>query len=789
MSLVPLHQLSMRIRYGWRAAIGARCGPFHIAALVAAVLLAAASITTSVHAQTAQFSFQPQQCGFIVQLPNNPVASATLPGRSGLQMEVTNRWVNNFGYRPIHITVTSPKPTTADHVVTIRLHVATWNWGKGSVVVEQDIVMPKGSMSVQAVIASPHFPSNNRYWWDVWVDDVKDRSLCVDESTGWQFSSNSYSSANTTRKFLILDVPANSYRITGPGPDLFEALALTPLDLPERWIEYTCFDAIALSPSELQTLADIRPKALRAISRWVRSGGQLWISPVGSKWQKLSEVERLLEMSPESDEETNDGTSDADVAARGWRPIMMERAIDTNEGVLFLHLPSQRTELVEDQATIALRRRDPNWIVTHEAHSPIANDDEPQAGDEVEPQDSGKWYVQRQHGLGYVRIFRRTWDPVGFGFSWRMLMGTGPPDPSAPPTPLSMALETTKNWEARHGMTPESANLDFANLLVPGVGQAPVTEFRVLITAFVVLIGPLNYWYFKRTHRLHMLVLTVPAVAAALTVGLFAYALASDGLGTKVRVRSLMTLDGQTGEAACWARLSYYAGLAPSQGLVMPDDLVIYPILPVWHEAGGPSSRGAERQMTWTNDEGHYAQGWLRSRIPTQYLSVRARKSPCQLQLRSTGERLIATNKLRTNIQFMAAIDDSDKYFSGQDIADGVTVALQPIDRAKFLLQLRKLVMDAEPEMPPELADDFSPFFAWQRSQYQYRFGTDSGTARLNESILDTTIHSLSGLNERELFELPPRSYVAITDTGPEVVTGVADAVEEESFHVVIGNW
>ena len=35
-------------------------------------------------------------------------------------------------------------------------------------------------------------------------------------------------------------------------------------------------------------------------------------------------------------------------------------------------------------------------------------------------------------------------------------------------------------------MTPDDANLDFAKLLVPGVGLAPVTEFRVLITLFVL---------------------------------------------------------------------------------------------------------------------------------------------------------------------------------------------------------------------------------------------------------------------------------------------------------------
>ena len=126
------------------------------------------------------------------------------------------------------------------------------------------------------------------------------------------------------------------------------------------------------------------------------------------------------------------------------------------------------------------------------------------------------------------------------------------------PRSLSYGLRRVQRWDSRHGLTPDSANVEFAKLLVPGVGLAPVTEFRVLITLFVLLIGPINYWLLKRAKRLHLMVLTVPAAALVTTLALFGYAILADGFDTRVRAQSFTTLDQRTGEAACWARLSYY---------------------------------------------------------------------------------------------------------------------------------------------------------------------------------------------------------------------------------------
>ena len=43
--------------------------------------------------------------------------------------------------------------------------------------------------------------------------------------------------------------------------------------------------------------------------------------------------------------------------------------------------------------------------------------------------------------------------------------------------------------------------------------------------------------------------------------------------------------------------------------------------------------------------------------------------------------------------------------------------------------------------------------------------------------------------NGRPPLELPACSYVAVTTHGPEIETGIPSAVEDTSFHVVVGRY
>src|SRR4029077_10500698 len=118
----------------------------------------------------------------------------------------------------------------------------------------------------------------------------------------------------------------------------------------------------------------------------------------------------------------------------------------------------------------------------------------------------------------------------------------------------------------RFGNKPDEYNKEFNNWLIPGVGVAPVGEFQFLISLFVLAIGPLNYWWFKKQKKLPFVLVTVPAAAAAVTLLLPSFGVLADGLGARVRARSLTMLDQTAGESATWTRMSYYSGIDPRDG-------------------------------------------------------------------------------------------------------------------------------------------------------------------------------------------------------------------------------
>src|SRR5262249_25775785 len=109
------------------------------------------------------------------------------------------------------------------------------------------------------------------------------------------------------------------------------------------------------------------------------------------------------------------------------------------------------------------------------------------------------------------------------------------------------------SWHLRHGVSLTRPNNEFWNFLIPGVGRAPITAFLLLITVFMLAIGPINYYVLRRRGRLMLLLLTVPAAAAIVTVALIFYAIVADGLGTRVRVRSFTTIDQGRQQAVSWS--------------------------------------------------------------------------------------------------------------------------------------------------------------------------------------------------------------------------------------------
>ncbi|HEX5470668.1 MAG TPA: hypothetical protein VFW73_02220 [Lacipirellulaceae bacterium] len=730
--------------------------------------------------------------GHFIVMPTGRKASR----RSGLFLFLDTRWVDGYGYRPIEVTISAPKPTKASHEITVQLH---WGW-TSDIAVEQEFELPPGAAQASTKVAMPIYEQSvHCFWWTVWVDGVKDRDLSIDKDDAVR----TWGLSNVSRSNFSVLVPGDesSHRTLFRSSAMdFEVLSLKLADFPRRWINYTSFDVVSLSTSELQSLAKSNPPALEAMERWVRAGGQLWVTDVGTQLRELPQVSKLLNVSDaivgtgtktgatKTSNKSGDKTDGLPIdssAEIGWRPAQNHRGMRAGQPHGFTDRSTGQTRWVVDPKVIAELERDPNFAPA----SPTG-----QPGDENSPRwwaaDSSQWFVEQPIGFGRVRAFRGSNDAAHLAHNGPIPMpgaaiNAGQNDPI--PRALAMALRSTRQWEARHGILPDSGNPEFAKLLVPGVGLAPVTEFQILITLFVLVIGPFNYWILKRYKRLQLLVITVPLAAVVTTVALFAYAIVSDGFATRVRVRSFTTLDHRTGEAATWARLSYYSGLAPGQGLTMPADVALYPILPSW---SGESLDN--RELVWNGDKQRLTRGWLNSRTPTQYLSLRSRSTSNRLDVKAGNGKMRVTNRLGTSIESLIALDESGKFFVGEQLANGSSATLQRVARDEAVKRIVELVRNNELEAPTALADSDRDFLGRHRRGAQAIFGRyrpPLNEDRTNEDLASRALSDLAGLNGQPALDLPPRSYVAITSTGPEVETGVPDARQVASFHVVVGQW
>ena len=220
----------------------------------------------------------------------------------------------------------------------------------------------------------------------------------------------------------------------------------------------------------------------------------------------------------------------------------------------------------------------------------------------------------------------------------------------------------------------------------------------------------------------------------------------------------------------------------------MPADVAVYPILPNW----GSEDAGIDRTVVWDADQELLTRGWLTSRTPTQYLMVRSRKTPHRLDVTSGSGKMQVVNRLGTRIEWLLALDDSGKFLSGDGLASESRVALAPISRDDAVKRIVQLMRDNEPEKPVELSGSERDFFgrsgrSTRRIYSRYRPQGNDG--QLNENLASRALSDLAGMSGRPALELPARSYVAVTETGPEVETGISYAKEEASFHVVVGNW
>ncbi len=669
--------------------------------------------------------------GGLIELPFSPPGKVVYSKQAGMRLQIDTRWVGEHGYRPVKYTFSLPRPTQADIQLTLRFFAGRGAVENSVIIVEQDFELPAGRTSASFSLSVPEYQEWRFVGAETWVDGVKDQELSLEFAQhpqsniargGYNFAAmllNRDSSMPVTQ--LLSDVRGAPADVYPWNNDL----------IPEKWIDYSSFDVVITNIAELKAIQKRSPQRLVELLHWIRSGGNLWFMDAGRSYQRIPQIESLLDIP--SDEDAATITAE-ELLKRGWR---------------FPKVDNPGTDAVEKLSQLL-------------GPVPEARDEPTENSQAEYPSDSREWFASRLFGMGTVTAFmgNRTRREDIDETSWAITQSL---------------LADRLSWVGRHGNDPDEGNDNFNDWLIPDVGTAPVTPFQVLLSLFVLGIGPVNYFLLNRREQLPLLLITVPAAAFATILMLLVYSFMSDGFGARVRVRSFTFLDQRSQTAACWARLSYFAGIAPAEGLTMPADTLVYPILPPSRTGNRRMIRKyaqQKRELHWNGAE-KLVEGWLSSRTPTQYLTIASRLSPRQIAFESVVEGLQATNRLGVDIRTLLVVDAEGKIYLAENLPADESRLLPQSTQVQAMMQLRSQFSENEPQFPPGTMESL----------------TVEGNIRsfpFSQNLMET---QLSAISSAVFQGWSPRTFIAVTDHGMDLSLGLEEISESASFHVVRGQW
>lgn len=735
--------------------------------------------------------------GALVRMPTQTVTSTgpTYSVQTGLALEVDTRWFDAGGYRPVLLRVSTATAVGNPRTVEVTLSLAESSGrglsGEPGLVVTGSVTLPEGATEAEATLLCPGVSEWRFAWWDVTVDSQTDPRLSVPRGGAIPIATNPQpvslrklnpQAAGANPPSRARDGDVKFFRRLS-GPTLNDVVAPFQAD----WLAYTGADIVAVDLSELKTLAQSSPIELTALRQWILAGGTLWVERSGASKARFDTIDDLLAIkawrfqaidSERAEEPQAPGPTSTPTAEEAETAIQVDPSIKTTDGKETPNLG--RTRTVHDI------EGHPGWghaLLSEEAKGAAEVTKQLQDGEpsnavqrlRAGTTDTSGWYAQRDVGFGRVLAFRRT----------------------ALETPIALALGgareatqqwTQRSWGPRHGFLPTEPSPAFGNLLIPGVGVAPVNEFQILITLFVLAIGPLNYWLLWRRQQLQLLVLTTPLCALAVTLGLFAYSAVADGFDVKARIRGLTLLDQKTQEAATWSRISHYAAMSPEQLPSLPDDTVIYPIRPVWESA--IAAAPASRKIEWNQDQATLVSGWIPSRTTVQHLAIRCRETSAKLVIRGKSDGGEVSNQLGAKIDVLLVCDREGAWGRANEIDAGSTATLTAVTRSEALKDFRLVAIANQPEFPVGAGKAVEQTLErLGNSRGMRRLQRNLSLASLTDNLLNQQIGTFSGLSGGRGLDVPPRTYLAVTSQAVETPLGWDTVQEIGSFHVIVGRY
>ncbi len=523
-----------------------------------------------------------------------------------------------------------------------------------------------------------------------------------------------------------------------------------PLMLPESWIDYSGLDLVAVP---LGTFSKLDNEHRSAILKWVHCGGTLIVYEVGKPAAESAELTRLLAL--------NEFSS----VSPEWTPANLKRrqkinVVKTDEYGNVIHEAVHATVEGAVIVDVDLDEAAAAGAMTQETVDALRKQNSEASKVTFTWPDDEQTFVSRQLMLGHVFAFQDNPFP-GSAHDWSWFLKSVPSD--------------RQTWTKRHGISARVGSDEFLEFLIPSVRGVPVIAFLLLITLFTIVIGPLNYLWLWKKRRLYLLVLTIPLLALATSLGLFTYSAIAHGFSTKSRARTMTFIDQKSNTAVSIGRVALFAGLSPRGGMRFSPETAVYPI---WPENTGFDSGTVD----WT-DQQNLASGWLRSRTRTQFLTMSHSDERGRLTVKETGgDTLEVMNGLEWGLEALVVADKAGRLFYGKSIPAGASSQLS-LMTAENQLEFRGLV-SVFPLARPKANRDSGGMFDWNYTPY-YGYG------QTNRSSYSTNMAEQRLGTFRQLTtagkDFEPATYAAVVSENPGVEMGVEKTRPQASLHMLQG--
>jgi hypothetical protein len=206
------------------------------------------------------------------------------------------------------------------------------------------------------------------------------------------------------------------------------------------------------------------------------------------------------------------------------------------------------------------------------------------------------------------------------------------------------------------------------------------------------------------------------------------------------------------------------------------------------------------KKTVWENDQ-RLVEGWLKSRTPTQYLTIRSHPTSIRLNvIRSSDPAVPPTveNKLGVRIADLAICDDKGQFYFIENLDPDARKQTRKCKAEEIQAWCGKIASYNRPEFLPEMDPNMVNMNSMQRRRsysYSYYQLQNIQPVDMSGSLLELYMKRLGGNGSRIVgFRgdeplLTPNTYIALVAESPEVEKGVDSAREEAGFHIVVGDW